>query len=207
MSQVTQKKSSHTHAGNSLSRRRFLQLSAAGVAATLGTAGFDLSPAAAAAVEARRQTGTLRVAWEIPATLNPLTASSDTEISFLNAIYDYLIDTDANSQLIPRLAESWEISDDGLIYTLKLRDGVKFHDGSDLTPEDVLWTFDYHRAAEGTVAGLLSNVTGIEAGDGNTVVFTLSQPNPDFLYSLTDNKKIILKKKTVTQKFHCTYKK
>jgi len=175
-----------------LSRRRFLQISAAGMAAAIGSVGFDLTPEQALAVARRQQEGVLRVAAGNPATLDPLTASADTEIAFLNAAYDYLIDTNAQSELIPRLAESWDVSEDGLTYTVKIREGVTFHDGSELTLDDVLFTFEYLRGEEGPVQGLLSSVDSIEASDDNSIVITLSETNPDFIYNLTDNHIVIL---------------
>jgi peptide/nickel transport system substrate-binding protein len=177
-----------------LSRRNFLKFGAAGAAAAVfQTVGFDLTPAQAAGVLARRQAGTLRVAWGgAPATLDPLSASADTEIAFLNAVYDYLIDTNAVSDLVPRLAQSWTVSEDGLTYTLQIAEGVKFHDGSDLTPDDIIWTFERLRG-EGPTADLFANVESVAAGEGSSVVFTLSGPNPDFLYNLTDNHAVILK--------------
>ena len=153
---------------------------------------FGLSARQARAAAARQDAGVLRVAWGGgPATLDPLSASADTEIAFLNAVYDYLIDTDAASNLVPRLAASWTVSDDGLTYTLQLVDGATFHDGSPLTPADVVWTFERLQGG-GPTADLFANVTGIEAGDGGQVIFTLSQTNPDFLYNLTDNHAVIL---------------
>ncbi|MFP4321267.1 MAG: ABC transporter substrate-binding protein [Anaerolineales bacterium] len=179
---------------NAFSRRRFLQVSMASAAAAFGGVAFNLSPAQAAELAARRQSNTLRVAWGNPATLDPLTASADAEIAFLNAVYDYLIDTDVDFNLVPRLAESWEVNEDGTQYTLTIRDGVTFHDGSELTLDDILWTFDYHLNQDGPVAGLLSDLENIEPGEGdNTLVFTLSNPNPDFLYFLSDNRLVILK--------------
>lgn len=175
-----------------LSRRQFLKIASVGAsAAFLGKLGFDLSPAQVAALDVRRQTGVLRVAWEVPATLDPIAASADTEIAFLNAVYDYLIDTDAGSTLIPRLASEWSVSEDGLTYTLKIREGVTFHDGSPLTVEDVLWSLN--RLQEAEIIESLSSVTSIEAGEDNSVVFTLSATNPDFLYALSDNRALILK--------------
>ena len=174
-----------------MSRRSFLKFSAAGVVAA--TLGVELSADQAAAVLARRQSGVLRVAWGgAPATLDPLFASADTEIAFLNAVYDYLIDTDARSELAPRLATGWTVSDDGLSYTLQLAEGVKFHDGSDLTVDDVIWTFERLRS-DGPTADLYANVESVAAGEGNSVVFTLKTTNPDFLYNLTDNHAVILK--------------
>lgn len=179
----------------SLSRRSFLKVSAAGLAtATLSQIGLELTPKQAAAAAARRQSGTLSVGWGgAPSVLDPLFASADVEIAFLNAVYDYLIDTNSNSELVPRLATSWDISDDGLTYTLMLAEGVTFHDGSALTPDDIIWTFE-RLQSDGPTADLYGNVVGIEAGEGNSVVFTLAQPNPDFLYDLSDNHAIILQK-------------
>ncbi len=174
-----------------MSRRSFLKFGTAGIVAA--TLGIELSAEQAAAVAARRQSGTLRVAWGgAPATLDPLFASADTEISFLNAVYDYLIDTNAQSELVPRLATNWTVSDDGLTYTLQLAEGVKFHDGSDLTVEDVIWTFERLRS-DGPTADLYANVASVTAGEGLSVVFTLATTNPDFLYNLTDNHAVILK--------------
>lgn len=178
-----------------VTRRGFLKVSAAGFTAALfGVPTFDLNAQQIAAVLARRQTGTLHVAWGgAPATLDPLNASADTEIAFLNAVYDYLIDTDSGSKLVPRLAKSWTVSDDGLTYTLQIAEGVKFHDGSDLTLDDILWTFDRLRTNQGPAADLFSNVSSIKAGEGNSIIFNLGTTNPDFLYNLTDNHTVILK--------------
>lgn len=135
----------------------------------------------------------LRVAWGKPAVLDPISASADSEIAFLNAVYDYLIDTNASSELVPRLAESWDVSEDGAQYTLHIRKGVKFHDGSDLTLDDILWTFEYLRADEASsIAQQLSGISEIAAGEGNSLVFTLTASTPDFLYTLSDNRIVIL---------------
>jgi len=173
-----------------LSRRHFLQVFAAGAATAVGIIAFDSSPLGSTA---RAQDSTLRIAWLTPATLDPRSASGDSEIAILNALYDYLIDTDAAANLVPRLASSWQLSDDGLVYTLQIREDAVFHDGSPVTVDDVLWTIQWQREAEGTVANLLASVESVEADDGNSIVITLNNPNPDFLYNLTDNKLVILK--------------
>jgi len=175
-----------------LSRRSFLKFSAAGLAALALPQHFDLVEAA---IRTRRQSGTLVVGWGgSPVALDPLFASADVEIAYLNAVYDYLIDTNSASELTPRLATGWSVSDDGLTYTLQIAEGVKFHDGSDLIIDDILWTFERLRSdPETPTANLYANVASIEAGEGNSVVFKLSAPNPDFLYNLTDNHAVILK--------------
>ena len=175
---------------NNLSRRNFLQVFAAGAATAVGTVALEFAPLANIALA--QDSNTLRSAWLTPATLDPRSASGDSEIAVLNAVYDYLIDTDAASNLVPRLASSWDVSDDGLTYTLQIRDDATFHDGIPVSADDVLWTMQWHIDSESTVANLLSSVASIEAGAGNNVILTLSEPNPDFLYNLTDNKFVIL---------------
>ena len=171
-----------------ISRRDFLQVFAAGAATAVGS--IAISPLANIA---GAQDNTLRVAWLTPAILDPRNASGDSEIAILNALYDYLIETDAAANLIPRLASSWDLSDDGLTYTLQIREDATWHDGSPVTVDDVLWTVQWHQDSESTVASLLSSVESIAAGEGNTIVISLGEPNPDFLYNLTDNKFVILK--------------
>ena len=182
------KKNSTTPA-NSFSRREFLNVFAAGAAAAVGT--VTLSPLGN--LVSAQDSGTLRMAWLTPATFDPRSASGDSEIALLNAVYDYLIDTDAASNLVPRLASSWDLSDDGRVYTLQIRDDATWHDGSAVTVDDVLWTIEWQTAADGSVAGLLNSVESVAAAGDSAIAITLSAPNPDFLYNLTDNKFVILK--------------
>ncbi len=73
---------------------------------------------------------------------DPAFISSDSEILVANHVYDYLVDIDPNSNVVPRLATDWQVSDDGLTYVFQLAEGVTFHDGSPFTAEDVVWTYD-----------------------------------------------------------------
>jgi peptide/nickel transport system substrate-binding protein len=172
-----------------VSRRNFFKIAAAGAAvAAVEMSGLGLKPGKNVLASPRSQTATLRVAWgNAPATLDPASASSDVEIAFLNAVYDYLIDTNASGELVPRLATSWSVSDDGLAYTLQIAEGVKFHDGSDLTLDDIIWTFERLKASN------ISAFETVAASEGNSIVFTLATTNPDFLYDLSDNHALILK--------------
>lgn len=142
--------------------------------------------------------GRLRVATEIPVQLDPAQASSDAEILILHSIYDYLVDLDADNRIVPRLAREWQVSDDGLRYSLRLADGVTFHDGSPLSAADVVWTFNRLRdpTLQLPTADLYANVAGVEPDGELNVVFTLSQPNPFFLYDLSDNHALVLKAET-----------
>lgn len=84
-------------------------------------------------------------------TLHPVNTSLNVETNLINQIYDVLaIDNpdDPTGDMIPRIAESWEVSEDGLCYTFHLRKGVKFHDGSELTADDIGFSLDLCAASE-----------------------------------------------------------
>lgn len=139
--------------------------------------------------------GILRVSAEAVVQTDPALISSDSEVMIANAVYDYLVDVDENNQIQPRIAEKWEVSDDGLTYTFSLAEGIRFHDGSPLTSEDVVWTFNRLRDPESgfPTADLYQNILEIEARDSLEVTFTLEQTNPFFLYDLSDNHALIVK--------------
>lgn len=78
-----------------------------------------------------------------PETLDPALAYETAGGEIIQNVYETLVfyDGEATDKFLPQLAESWEISDDGTVYTFKIRSGVKFHDGADLTPSDVAYSF------------------------------------------------------------------
>jgi peptide/nickel transport system substrate-binding protein len=83
-------------------------------------------------------------------------------------------------------AESWEISDDGLVYTFNLRPDLKFHDGSDVTASDVVWSLDRARDPEAGIWNwTLENVADVQAVDESTVEVILKQESAKFLSMLT----------------------
>lgn len=176
---------------NQITRRDFLRLSGFAAATTFIPAEFARTTQS----KIRRQDqAILRVAWEQPVTLDPSNLSSDSEVALVNAVYDYLLDTNASAQLVPRLAQSWSMSEDGLAYTINLVQNASFHDGSPFTSADVVWTFDRLRNPDlSSAAGLFGNIVSVEASDPYTVVFNLSNTAPDFLFNLTDNRSVMLK--------------
>jgi peptide/nickel transport system substrate-binding protein len=108
----------------------------------------------------------------------------------VSPMYSYLVkyDSSQNGKIIGDLAKSWTISDDGLEYTFKLHEGVKFHDGSALTSADIKATF--MRIADpppGVVSlrkSTLQDVASIETPDAATVVFKLKAVNASMLDNL-----------------------
>lgn len=148
----------------------------------------------AVAVEPTRE-GLLRVAMQPLVQTDPALISSDSEVLVANHVYDYLVDIDPDSNVIPRLATDWTVSEDGLTYVFKLAEGVTFHDGSPFSAEDVVWTFNRLRdpAAELPTSSLYSNIVDVQATGELEVTFTLENPNPFFLYDLSDNHALVLK--------------
>ena len=144
--------------------------------------------------------------WCIPTEINTLDISKNTDTYSSIAIGNSgsnLLRRDKKGELKPDLAEKVEVSDDGLTYTATLRDNLKWSDGSDLTAEDFVYTWqrivdpttaseyaylasDAHVLnAEEVIAGTKSvDELGVKA-DGNKVIFTLSSPSPQFMSLLS----------------------
>lgn len=98
-------------------------------------------------------------------------------------IFDTLLWEDSTGQPIPWLASEWSHSDDGLTWRFKIRDGVRFHDGTPLTAADVKFTFDYLMTGPGEgQSSLVSNLglSSVEVEQPGTVVFRLSEPSATF---------------------------
>lgn len=118
-----------------------------------------------------------------PPTLDPNNAMNDCSMRITTNIYDTLVRMDEHFQAQPCLAESWEISDDGLEYTFKIRDDVKFHNGDPLTVEDVV--FSIERGIESPKASpSYTRVVGAEAVDEHHVKVTLTAPYNQILANL-----------------------
>jgi ABC-type transport system substrate-binding protein len=137
-------------------------------------------------------------------TLDPQVGYDWQNWSVIKSIFDGLMDyKPGTTELEPDLAESYAVSDDGLTYTFKLRDGVKFHNGRAMTSADVKYSFD--RAVSPTTqspgggyfgmilgydevaGGKATSLSGIETPDDKTVIFKLSRPDATFLHLMAIN--------------------
>jgi peptide/nickel transport system substrate-binding protein len=138
--------------------------------------------------------GTLKVGLLSIINTDPALISTDSEVFLVNAVYDYLVDIDPKNNVVPRLATEWSTSSDGLNWTFKLAN-AKFHDGSSLSTADVIWTFDRLRdPANGfPTSDLYKNIVTITSTAANEVTFSLKQPNPFFLFDLSDYHALVLK--------------
>jgi peptide/nickel transport system substrate-binding protein len=135
----------------------------------------------------RGGTLTLAVSKEL-ALMNPLINTSSTESRIRELMFEPLLGRDAKGAIQPRLAESWEISKDGKVYTFRLRKGVKFHDGKEMTADDVKFAIDYTLSPKNGAYGLadLEAVEKVETADKYTLKISLKKINPLFLTTLTD---------------------
>ncbi|MBR3104462.1 MAG: ABC transporter substrate-binding protein [Lachnospiraceae bacterium] len=112
-----------------------------------------------------------------------VTAAGTREILF--NIYEGLVKYDENGDLKAAVAESYEISEDGLVYTFTLRDGVKFHDGSDVTAEDVIYSINRCKEGDAPLEPEFSYIDTIEKQDDKTIVITLKEADAQFLAACT----------------------
>src|SRR5690606_6535049 len=105
-----------------------------------------------------------------------------------------LVSRTPEQEIVPALASEYDVSDDGLTYTFTLREGVLFHDGSELTPEDVVWSIGQVKDNESyRDSARLAKVSDISA-DGQVITLTLSEPDSTLLWNLTGRAGLILKK-------------
>jgi len=122
-----------------------------------------------------------------PTVLDP-TADATASIDTITAhnIYESLITVTEAGEIRPQLAESWIVSEDGLVYTFDLRDGVTFHDGTTFDSADVKFTFDRAMAEDSTnpSKGIFAPVASVETPDADTVVVTLKNPDAFFLFNI-----------------------
>ena len=128
---------------------------------------------------------------------DPADQLSAHDASLVYGIYDRFIGLNHSFEPIPALATSWEPSDAGKTWTFKIQEGVKFHDGSDLTAADVVWTFQRlldPEVGSGAGASILDFLTpeGIQAVNDHTVSFTAKEPVAEMPLLLTTKLNLVV---------------
>lgn len=129
--------------------------------------------------------------------MSPWEALGSQDTKYQNNIYEHLV-TPAydGSKMEGQLAESWEISEDGLTYTFKLRPNLKFSDGSDVTEEDWQWSFYRARDYQGSNALTRSEmIDTVSMPEKDTLVITLKYPCPPFISYCSSYNLVVASKK------------
>jgi len=129
---------------------------------------------------------TVGIPQDVEDSLDPhKTVAAGTEEVFFN-MFEGLMKADSDGNLNPAVASDYDVSKDMKTYTFILREGVKFHDGSPVTVEDVKYSIERCAdTSEGApLVAAFSNIESVEATDDKTIVITLKESNPDFLASM-----------------------
>ncbi len=146
--------------------------------------------------------GELRLINDDPLTLDPALAGDATSAVYIVEIFGGLVALDPNLQLIPDVAEGWDTSPDGMVYTFKLRDNAAFHDGRRVTASDFKYSLERAASPETAsplaeaylgdivgakdfIRGRADQISGIEVVDDTTLKITIDAPKPYFLLKLT----------------------
>ena len=138
-----------------------------------------------------------RIGWAgSPDTLNPGTAVLSEAYTLFELVYDCMVQLQLDGTYTPELAESWTTSDDGLVWTFKIRSGITWHDGEPLTAGDIAFSYNFYQE-QGDAFPFLPVYTdyfeSVEAPDDSTVVITLTEAIPNmesqlvFLYVIPEH--------------------
>lgn len=146
--------------------------------------------------------GTLILPNSDPPTLDPALATDETSATYIVEIFGGLVTIDRNLQIVPDIAERWDVSGDGTVYTFHLRDDVSFHDGKKVTAQDFKYSIE--RSADpqtlsavaetylGDIVGVkdrlqdkAEEVEGVKVLDERTLQITIDAPKEYFLAKLT----------------------
>jgi len=146
-----------------------------------------LVPAESASDKPKRG-GTLTMAIRKDLSLmNPMVRTSSTDKSIRDLVFESLVGIDLKGNIQPNLAESWEISRDGKLYTFNLRKGVKFHNGQEMTAEDAKFAMEFTMNPKNGAYGYsrFTLVERVDAPDKHTLKITLKKSSPAFLAALS----------------------
>lgn len=181
----------------------------------VGAAALTLALAAPAMAQDIKPGGTMTVTYKDDVTtLDPAIGYDWQNWSMIKSLFDGLMDyKPGTTELVPDLAESFEVSADGLTYTFKLRHGVKFHNGREMKAADVKYSLDrvvqpetqspgagFFDSIEGFAdvsGGKAKELSGVTTPDDYTVVFRLTRPDAPFLHKMALNFSHVVPKEEV----------
>lgn len=176
---------------------RRLTLASAGVVAALlltactgGTGDAEPEPAGSPDPDA---SVSVRLVLE-PGNLNVReTSGAALDQILIDNIYQGLVTRTPEQEIEPALADDYTVSTDGLTYSFTVREGVTFHNGQELTPQDVVWSLQTAKDTPAYVdSGRLAKVSSITA-EGQVVTLTLTEPDSQLLWTLTGRAGLIFK--------------
>ena len=195
------------YAAGRLSRRDFLRRGAV-VGISLPVLGAVISacgssttttPSSSSTSGAGAAGATIKAGIIVPAAaVNPITVADQGGLDMLGQTGEYLAFSDQHLTLQPALATSWSPNSKADVWTFKIRQGVKFHNGQPLTADDVVYTYKLQTNPKGASNALSAfggalAPDGVEKVDANTVAFHLSAPNGNFPYlTSSDNYNMII---------------
>jgi len=116
-------------------------------------------------------------------TFNPLKVELSHDAMWV--LYDRFVEMGLDNKFYPGLAESWVISNDGLVWKMKLKKGVKFHDGSPFDAEVAKWFFK--EMENGPSAYMVGAVDRVEIDDPHAITIHMKHPEPNMLFNLSQN--------------------
>lgn len=145
--------------------------------------------------------GTLEVGFNAePSSLAPWRSGDSNTHRVYTALYDTLVGQYETLEIVPGLAESWEVSEDGTVYTFNLREGVTFHNGEEFNAEVAKWNVDRWINAPDDHINSISGVASAEAVDEYTLQVTLEAPNNRFLINLASGLRAVLPPQAVEER-------
>jgi len=158
--------------------------------------------------------GELRLPGSMPPTLDPALSQDSTSAQYIVEIYSGLVTAYTNLELVPDIAESYEVSDDGTVYTLHLRHNVTFHNGTPVTADD--FRFSLERSckpetqspiaatylgdivgARAMLSGQADALAGVRVLDEYTLEIEIDAPRPSFLAKLSHPVAFVVDRRTL----------
>lgn len=117
--------------------------------------------------------------------LDPVLASDNNDIWVINMMLEGLVaSSDDGKEIIPAVADTWEISEDGLVYTFHIRDGIQFSNGEAVTVEDCIYSLTRAKEMDGPWIGMLDMIASMEDAGDNTLKINLEYASPALLSTL-----------------------